>query len=109
MPDPKLNEGRTLVVSGIELEPNTSYTLTIFSAVSKEGNTMAEPVHVQFSTGESLVALGSLAGSVSLSEDVAFVVAVQPGVARVKETVVRAPSTPVLRLSCHKLTIIFCR
>ena len=66
-------EGTILVVENLVFEENTTYTITISSARGRNGGVMTDPIHIQFSTGESLLELGGLAGSVSLNADRRFV------------------------------------
>jgi hypothetical protein len=70
----KLDEdGTILLVQNVVFEENTTYTITISSATSRNGSVMTDPIHVQFSTGQSLLELGGLAGSISLDADLRFV------------------------------------
>ncbi len=66
-------EGTILVVQNLVFEENTTYTLVISSATGRDGGVMIDPIHVQFSTGESLRELGSLTGTVTLNSDLRFV------------------------------------
>lgn len=66
-------EGTVLVLTGMRFAENTSYTINISSAFSRNGSTLTDPVQVTFSTGATVVELGSLAGSVTLDSDVRFV------------------------------------
>jgi hypothetical protein len=61
------DDGFTLVIP-VELEPNTSYTLAVASALSRSDQTLNEPVVVTFSTGEVLEAFGRVSGSIALVE-----------------------------------------
>lgn len=66
-------DGKTVRYPNVELEEGTDYTLSIVAATSKGGNILSQPFHIQFSTGQSLVQLGSMAGTVNLTSDVQFV------------------------------------
>lgn len=66
-------EGTVLVLSNMQFEESTSYTISISSASSRNGATLSNPVQIRFSTGETLREVGSLAGIVSLDSDIRFV------------------------------------
>ncbi|MDA0745643.1 MAG: Ig-like domain-containing protein [bacterium] len=66
------NDGKTLIFRNVQLAEATDYTLDIFSATSRSGNTL-KPFKIQFSTGGQLARLGSMAGSVSLTDNLLFI------------------------------------
>lgn len=66
------NEGRTLFFRDVELAENTDYTLAINSATSKTGAVLS-PFQIQFSTGGELAKLGSLSGSINLTDNLLFI------------------------------------
>jgi len=66
-------DGKIFVLTNVKLDENTSYTINISSASSRNGSTLTDPVQVRFSTGSTLLELGSLAGSVTLETAVRFI------------------------------------
>ena len=65
-------EGRTVTFRDVELAENTDYTLAINSATSKSGSVL-QPFQIQFSTGGVLAQLGSLRGTISLTDNLLFI------------------------------------
>jgi hypothetical protein len=67
------DDGTVLVLSNVLFAENTSYTINISSASSRSGATLGDPVQVRFSTGSTLLELGSLSGRITFESDLRFV------------------------------------
>ena len=61
------DDGRTVVIP-VELQANTSYTLSLVGAFGANDQALTEPLTLTFSTGDELASFGSIEGTLELVE-----------------------------------------